>query len=268
MRNIDFIYMINLDQRPEKFQYCLNQLEPYGITPYRFSAVNGWELPQHVINELGVQFKPWMKPLLGTSFFREGGGIDEYMLPGRSYFCHKMTRGAIGIVMSHLSILQDAYDAGFEIIWVMEDDIQVIQNPHILSSLIDQLDAAVGPDGWDVLFTDQDTKGQDGKYVICRSHAPRPNFTPTHPERFVQTPSDINQEFRQVFARYGAYSMIVRRSGMRKILDFLKEYKVFLPYDMDYYLPEGINLYSVRRDVVSTKPDALSDNGQPNYRRP
>ncbi|MBS0626743.1 MAG: hypothetical protein JSS09_00850, partial [Verrucomicrobia bacterium] len=31
MGDIDFIYMINLDQRPEKFQACLDLLLPYGI---------------------------------------------------------------------------------------------------------------------------------------------------------------------------------------------------------------------------------------------
>jgi hypothetical protein len=42
LRNIDFIYMINLDQRPEKWKLSVDQLAPYGITPCRFSAVNGW----------------------------------------------------------------------------------------------------------------------------------------------------------------------------------------------------------------------------------
>lgn len=44
MRNIDFIYMINLDKRPEKFLATQSALKRYGIHPYRFSAVNGWEL--------------------------------------------------------------------------------------------------------------------------------------------------------------------------------------------------------------------------------
>jgi hypothetical protein len=43
-------------------------------------------------------------------------------------------------------------------IWVMGDDIEVIQNPHVLSELTDKLDALVGNRGWDVLFTDHDTK--------------------------------------------------------------------------------------------------------------
>src|SRR5438445_11681514 len=58
MRHINYIYMLNLDQRPEKFEKCRLALEPYGIAPYRFSAVNGWTLPLEVINSVGVRFNP------------------------------------------------------------------------------------------------------------------------------------------------------------------------------------------------------------------
>lgn len=271
MRNIDFIYTINLDQRPQKFQHCLEQLTPYGITPYRFSAVNGWELPLEVIDTLGVEYAPWMKKQIMGTYYEIGGDgtpVHEMIcVEGKRYFSHCFSRGAIGIVLSHLSILQDAYDSGYETIWVMEDDIQVIQDPHLLSSLIDKLDALAGKHGWDVLFTDQDTKNQNGQYVPCRSYALRPNFNPSNPGRFHDEPKQISPDFRKINARYGAYSMILRRSGIKKILDFIKLYKVFLPYDMEFYLPNGIKLFAVTNDVVSTLPNALSDNGGPNYQQ-
>lgn len=63
---------------------------------------------------------------------------------GWTYFCHCLSRGAIGIVLSHLSILKDAYDRGFETIWVMEDDIDIIKNPlnldrEVYIAVIDKL---------------------------------------------------------------------------------------------------------------------------------
>ncbi len=268
MKNIDFIYCINLDQRPEKFASCTERLHPYGIYPYRFSAVNGWELTLESINDVGVNLTPEMD----TSHFGTRYPLDYHGQPlhevvhnlGQTYFCHCMSLGAIGIVLSHLSILQDAYDSGYETIWVMEDDIEVIQNPHLLSSLIEQLDATVGNRNWDVLFTDRDTKNNNGEYVPCTSYAWRPNFRPPHPKNF-QKRSNISHEFFRVGARYGAYSMIVRRSGMKKILGFIKQYRIFLPYDMDFYLPPGINMFAVYNDVISTQIKALSDNGGPNY---
>lgn len=268
MKNIDFIYMINLDQRPEKFAQSLNQLEPYGIRPYRFSAVNGWELSLADINNLGVAYtRDMTQKIMGTSYLPSDEGKPRHGVienEGQTYFCHCMARGPIGIVLSHLSILQDALDSGYKTIWVMEDDIQVIRNPRILSSLVKELDSLVGRRGWDILFTDQDTKNQKGEYVPCRGYAKRPNFTPSHPERFAQV-QDIGSQFRKIGARYGAYSMIIRRSGMQKILNFIKNHKIFLPYDMDFYLPNDIRMFAVKEDVVSTMINALSDNGSPAY---
>lgn len=264
--NIDFIYMINLDQRPEKFEKSCRLLQPYGIFPYRFSAVNGWELPFETIDDVGVKFSSSMEGgFMGTCYEDDSLEPHHEMIEtlGKTYFCHCMSRGAIGIVLSHLSILQDAYDSGYKTIWVMEDDIEVVQDPNILSSLIAQLDALV--DGkWDILFTDQNTRNDRGEYVPCLGRAQRPNFNPLVQNEYSLI-KRVGKQFRQIGGRYGAYSMIVRRSGMRKILNFFKRKKIFLPYDMDFHLPKEIKFYTVMEDVVAHQMKAASDNGGPNY---
>lgn len=268
IKNIDFIYVINLDQRPEKFQCTIKALEPYGIIPYRFSAVNGWEIPLEALNSLGVTYQSWMEPgMLGSSYPPEKNfeRVDsEISQVGQNYFCRYMSRGAIGITLSHLSILKDAYDSGYERIWVMEDDIQVIKNPHLMSALIEELDSSVGKDQWDILFTDKDTKAQNGRNVICRSYAKRPNFTPQNPSACLIN-QVINRKFRRLGARYGTYSMIINRPGMEKLLNFFENYQIFLPFDMEYTLPPGIKFYTVLDDIVSTIPTAVSDNAVLNY---
>jgi len=267
MRNIDFIYMINLDERPEKYNACIDRLAPFGIHPYRFSAVNGWQLTLEAINDVGVKYETWMTGVMGTRYLLGGDKEPhhEYIEePGVTYFSHCMSRGAIGIVLSHLSILQDAWDSGYETIWVMEDDVVPIQDPNLLSELIDRLDALVGEGGWDIFFTDQDTKNNYGMYVPCTGFGKRPNFHPHNEARFEER-TNLSDDFRKIGARFGAYSMIVRRSGMKKILEFLKSHQVFLPYDIEFPLPNGIRLFSVTEDIVSTQPGAISDNGAPNY---
>lgn len=268
MPNIDFIYMINLDQRPEKYESCVRQLNPYGIYPYRFSAVNGKELPVDVINAVGVPYMPWMEgDCDGTYYLPEDEGKPTYGTIdtiGRTYFARSLSKGPIAIVLSHLSILQDAYDSGYETIWVMEDDIEVVRNPHFISSMIDKLDALVGKEGWDILFTDQQTKNKQGEYVPCFGYGWRPNFKPKNLKKLIQNCA-IDEDFKTIGARYGAYSMIIRRSGMEKLLQFFKTYKIFLPYDMDFYLPPNINLFTVIDDIVSTQPNAITDNDTPAF---
>ncbi len=268
IRNIDFIYLINLDERPEKYTYCMEQLSPYGITPYRFSGVNGWKLSVESINELGVKFGPWMQGgELGTFYTSQMGLEPQYEimgLVGRTYFGYRVYPGAIGIVLSHLSVLQDAYDSGYETIWIMEDDIEIIKDPHMLSDLIDRLDILVGDDGWDILFTDRDTKDREGKTVGCIDFGWRPNFSPSNPQRFREK-ENISGEFRRIGARYGAYSMVLRRSGIKKLLAFIKGHQVFLPIDMEYTLPNDIRLFTVLEDIVVTHFSAPSDNTSPGY---
>ena len=268
IRNVDFIYMINLDERPEKFASSLNQLQPYGITPYRFSAVNGWKLTLEDINSVGVVYKEGMRTdLMGTYYPLTGEGpLHEKMnVPGRTYFCHCMSRGAIGIVLSHLSIFQDALDSGYKTIWVMEDDVLAVQDPRMLSDLIEGLDKEVGKDRWDMLFTDQDTiSNATGQYIPCSGHAERLNFTPDKPDRFSKR-TDAGNDFRRIGARYGMYSYIIRRSGMKKILTFIKKHNIFLPIDMDFFFPSNLRIYTVRKDVISTQRSAPSDNGSPSY---
>lgn len=268
MKNVDFIYVINLDQRPEKYEMTIQQLNPYGIFPYRFSAVNGWELTREEINDVGVKFKHGMTKGYRASIYpldsNKPRSSEIIKTVGQTYFGHQLSEGAIGITLSHISCLKDAYDCGYETIWIMEDDIKVIQDPNLLSDLIEKLDQKIGKGGWDVLFTDRDIRGSNGKYVPSEGMARRPNFNPKDKSRFY-VKEDIDFDFRKIGSRFGAHSMIIRRSGIEKLLDFYEKYQIYHPYDMDYYLPEGINMYTVQKDIVGNIPGGISDNKRPRY---
>jgi GR25 family glycosyltransferase involved in LPS biosynthesis len=269
MDEIDFIYMINLDERPEKFALASHELALFGIFPYRFSAVNGWNLSTEVLNQVGVKFSSdfGQEKFLGT-IYREIDGREylghEILRPnGETFFTLGMSHGAIGIVLSHLSVLQDAYDSGYQTIWVMEDDVEAVHNPRLLSDLIPKLDSLV--DDWDILFTDIDTKDRIGNHVPCRAVAARPNVNMEPLSSFFQRFYPVSSDFSRIGMRYGAYSMIVRRSGMEKILKYFKNYGIFIPYDMDIWLNPDLKMYSVTQDIVSHRSGAPTDNSEPNY---
>lgn len=272
MRNIDFIYMINLDQRPEKYAQASAELHEYGIYPYRFSAVNGWELSLQAINDVGLKYAAGMEPLLATSYPIEMNGkpVHEYMSQiDRAYFVHGMAKGTIGCSLSHISILKDAWDSNYETIWVMEDDITVLRDPHALSDLIDRLDELVGKDNWDVLFTDQDYRLTETEYLIASGAAERPDMDCSIAARYASrftAKEQISPDFRKISARFATHSMIIRRSGIKKLLEWSFAHQIFLPYDLENYLLPDINRYSLTYDVVSNLFNALTDNASPLYK--
>ena len=211
IKNIDFVYMINLDERPDKFERSCQQLEKFNTYPYRFSAVNGWNLKLCTINSLGFRLagKVLEDNYIGIYYtgdtcnthFKNINSIikmEPIRKNDRTYFSKEMKLGTIGIILSHLSVLQDALKSNYETIWVMEDDIEVIKDPHLLSTLIEELDELVP--NWDILFTDQETKNNHGDYVPCFSYGGRPNFTPIDPSRF---------EERSDFGNFGMDQMKV-----------------------------------------------------------
>lgn len=268
---IDYIYMINLDERPEKFTRAAGGLQLYGISPYRFSAVNGWELSLEAIEKVGVKFPPnsLKEKFMGT-VYHEINGVkyrsNEFIQEdGRTYFSMGLSQGSIGIVLSHLSVLQDAFDSGYRTIWVMEDDVEAVDDPRQIPNLIRALDS-LAPD-WDVLFTDIDTKDTAGKRVPCRALALRPNFCTETLQGFLNRFSPVSADLSRIGMRYGAYSMILRRSGIEKILRHFKTYGIFLPYDMDFWLVPNLQMYSVNRDIVSHALGSPTDNNYPNYKK-
>ncbi len=272
MEGVDFIYMINLDQRPEKFLQASSELHSYGISPYRFSAVNGWELPLEVVNDVGLKYQNGMTALFATSYPLEAEGLPSHGFmkkEGLAYFVHCMAYGTIGCALSHISVLKDAWDSGYETIWVLEDDIIALKDPRTISDLIVKLDDLVGKDNWDVLFTDRDYRSSSGGYVVASGAAKRPDMDCSYEERYSDkytVNTIVSEDFCKIGARFGAHSMIIRRSGIKKLLDFALEHQIYLPYDLDNYLAPGINRYSLCYDLVTNILHALTDNGTPGYK--
>jgi len=156
-----------------------------------------------------------------------------------------MTHGAVGTALSHLSILQNAYDAYAESIWILEDDITVKANPHVLSDYIEKLDALVGRDEWDILYTDDlayfepFTPG-----TVWRPDIPDMNFDPLYERK------DLGKDFCQIGGRCQAHSLIMRRSGIRKILEFAFQHGIYLPYDVEIAFVPEIRFFNLKHNVV------------------
>jgi alpha(1,3/1,4) fucosyltransferase len=272
LRNIDFIYLINLDKRPEKFKNCISQLQPFGLIPHRFSAIYGWDLSLKAKNELGVMFSSEMNHDEWVSYYplnKMGEPELEFLRPdlyARCVYSPWMTPGAIGCYLSHLSVLQDAYDSGYETIWIMEDDVSVESDPALLDTYVDKLDAEIGKGNWDILYTDMDTAdapmyGQVNDFVSDLKgdlfYFWRPDVDLSEHKRFAKR-KVVNDDFVEIGSRMRTHSMIIRKSGIKKILEYIKKQHIFLPYDHEIAIVPNIHMFNIRSNIV-TFAEEISD---------
>lgn len=223
---VDCVYVINLEKRSEKWNTTKNALLHYSIYPNRLNAVNGWELNQ-----------PQITRLMGP-------------------YPHRLRGGQIGCLLSHLSAVQDAYNLGYQCIWVCEDDIAIHENPHQLKWILNDL-CSYDSD-WDILYTDIDTKGPDGIRIPSLTSDFRPDQT-YPPLSDYQEKIVINEDISRIKQRFGAYSMLISRKGMEKILNYFTTHYLWTAYDIDIHYIPGIKEYSLNRDLVSVNYKLPSD---------
>lgn len=229
---VNCIYLINLDRRPERLARMKNTFKQYALHVQRFAAIDGQQLTNATKKAL---FGPY--PV-------------------------RMTNGAIGCLLSHLSILYDAYERGFACIWILEDDVMMREDPQVFVPLLETLNKQ-DPE-WDLFFTDVDAKDGEGNYVTpCNALLPlRPN-QPSRSMSYYQKKEAIGSHFYRIRQRFGTWSMFVSRKGMQKLLDYYQHVYLWYPYDLDLFYAPHLRCYTTRRDIVIQIPgQEYSDTAQ------
>ena len=214
---VDCIYVINLDERPEKWHRMQDLLEQRNLKVNRVSAVNGWKIADEVRNEVS-----------GT-------------------YSKRMKNGHLGCFSSHVSTLKNAFDNHYDCIWIMEDDVDFKENLSQIPNLLKQL-TEIDPD-WDILYTDVDSRNLKGEN-ICPNDA---RFRPDQPsisltelnKRILITP-----DLMKLGQRYGMYSYLVSKKGIQKLLTYFTHVYLWSNIDIDIHRIPTINEYSTTRDVI------------------
>jgi GR25 family glycosyltransferase involved in LPS biosynthesis len=220
---IDGIYVINLDHRPENWHRLEPILHYNNIEASRFSAVFGSDFDIHTARTF----------------------CAKYLGPGQ-----------LGCMLSHLSVYHDGLKRGLKTIWVMEDDVQIDRDPHVITGLIEKL-TAVDPE-WDILYTDLDAtiwRGRlDAPEEVCitvRSEAlPLDKELPYELDYYTYR-KDVTGEIRLIRSRYGTYSMIVSDRGMKKLIDhFTTGEDILWPYDIEIHYTPNLRQYAIIDSVA------------------
>ncbi len=262
---IDAIYLINLDQRPEKLKRCIEQLQSFDITVQRLPAIYGWSLTQEAFNDIGMKFDHPMDFTFDRQvFFRLASDQLDQGEPlnassyGKTCVHRSVSAGAIGCTLSHLSCLQDALDKGHETIWILEDDFTLARDPHLLSNYIEQLDQLAH---WDMLHTDDDMHFKPYGHTSIHLRPDRAVFT------HLMQHSPLGNEFFKIGGRWQLHSVIYKNQAITKILNYFKEFGLFRNIDEEINFIPGIQIYNLRCGLVHGRDRTTSDT-QKNFFAP
>lgn len=224
---IDCAYVINLDARTDKWNRLSDIFNKMKIHANRFSAIDGLTIT--ATDKIAMS-----APNLCT-----------------------LTGPELGCLLSHLSVLADASKRNFDRIIVWEDDIEFLEEINILPALINQLEKIDSQ--WDILYTDTNSRSPEGGYITAWEPCPRTGqHLPTANEMLKRTP--INKDLQKIWCRYGAYSMIISRLGIRKILDYFAKVSAWVPYDWDLHYIPGLREYAPTSDIISNLRQGFSSD--------
>lgn len=219
VNRVDCIYVINLDRRPEKWKRMQGVLKEVGINGNRFSAIDG----------------------MGIS--------DETQIELAGNYPVRMLKGEVGCLLSHVSVIKDAYDRGFNLIWVFEDDIEIVEDPRVMTPIIKAL-TMIDPN-WDVLYTDIDSKHNNGETALALGLDFRPDRLFHYPLEYYLRRRPVNSDLMRLGQRYGLYSYLVSRKGMKKIYHYFTHVYLWTAIDIDIHYIPTLREYSTTREIVT-----------------
>ncbi len=230
IQGIDCIYVINLDERPERWERMKALCEELGLHVNRVSAVNGWNLSREVVKDL---FGPYTE---------------------RST---QIRGGPIGCMMSHLSVIRDAYEKGYNCVWILEDDAAFLEDIHEIPELISEL-TAYDPQ-WDILFTDQNFRNENG-YTPFYGLDPRPHQPLEHLSYYSER-KKISDHLMQIHSRYATTSILWSRKGLEKATHFYSTHYMWTAIDIDMHTIPGLREYASTSDIVSNLRVGFESDG-------
>jgi GR25 family glycosyltransferase involved in LPS biosynthesis len=165
------------------------------------------------------------------------------------------TRGEIGCLLSHLSVIQDAYNRGFKRVWILEDDVRIVEDVQRLPSILRRL-TRIDPN-WDIYYTDPNSTCflyYDEAYLRPELRIPR--IAQLQPRRL------IDFDIMTTGLRLGAHSYIISRAGMEKVIHYFTHAPWYMPLDVEIHYIEGIREYSCPYYIVTTGMSIDSDTTQ------
>jgi GR25 family glycosyltransferase involved in LPS biosynthesis len=272
IKNIDHIFIVNLEKCPKKKNYIKNFFDKYKIDINFFKAINGWALSMDTLKNIGTKFEKNMDNFENLIDNRHDNGLatryDEgshtgqfneyyermYERDENCWYIHGMAPGQIGCILSHLNIYKNALALKMKTIMICEDDCQINENPHSISNYLNELNTLTNND-WDMLYLDKE-QIYNGEEIIqsgrvVHPHLDNSKYALEHLNFTIN--EKISENIRRVGARFGTYGYVISESGMKKILEWHLIHGIWSPADI--LCVSNLKKYTLLKNIIIHNDD-------------
>ena len=198
MAKIDFIYIIT-NKRCHRFDDLMRSFKKYNVTPYRFTSFGKKDLTSDLMFRTCVRGCRKFGQLTANKLVYTSGEFKfatRKMCSNESGYVNRgMSQRQLARSLSHISIIKDALDSGYENIWIMDSGTQLRCDPIILSQYISAANTEIP--GWTTLYTDFGQRNLDDNIVPVNRFYFRPDFQFLDPDQYLSRAYEEEQ---------GAYS--------------------------------------------------------------
>lgn len=237
LRSVPYIACINLAHRREKKTRIDSLFTQHGVHVSFFPAVHG-------ATEVNHRF------FTATSCFLKK---------------NHLTKGEIGCILSHYWLIKYAYENALDAIWIIEDDVDVVKDPHCIDELIEELNEQ-HPE-WDMLHTNKlfyrnsntDSKKIRGKEAnnfsdwifLLHGKASKRRSPKVYPQVYYKRSLPCSNTLKKITGRGGLQSYILSKKGIEKLYRYYRSLKWLFPIDIEVNFAPNLQLYSPTFDIVT-----------------
>ncbi len=260
IQGIDFVYVINLKKRPEKWAKCLEILNQKHIHAQRVEAVDGCLINLQHVAALTPRLNTYFLEECKPGFFDEDLNwwkydkkkIQELKSQGKKFVYSKInTKGHLGAAYSHLTILKDAIESDYKNVLILEDDFQIEGDLNLIHQLIKEADERLADGYWDIIFLDNwHILENQGIVSLYKKPYLYPNGV-SYDLNMKRRVFSISKHLNLIQSRYGLYSMVLSKNGARKLYNYFKANKLFYPIDAEINNIPGIVLLEVKNHLIT-----------------
>lgn len=190
-------YIINLQKRSDKRKAMEYKIHRMNLSSYKFfNAING----------------------LDSKY----DDLYEIVASSGSY----TSRGAFGLLMTYIKLLENAYKNNYDRILILEDDVNFHKQYH---DLLTKFSHIINDDRYDIVWLGANQR----------------TFSKTQLDSIKKTSSYLPESYKHNYT-YGTFSIMLNRSGIIKLLKIVNSRNILSLKSIDIIINELISSYVLR----------------------